>query len=409
MGYGDIEPYGARDVRTPNLTRLAASGVRLSDAYAASPVCTPSRASLLTGRYPERFGVEKIVGVDPEAKGLPRSEVTTAQDLKTVGYSTAMIGKWHLGFGEESGPNAHGFDESLAFYDWSIDYFSHREPTGKPGLFENGKAVELKGYTTDIFSDRASAFIANSSSRPFFLYLAYNAALPPSQPPDHPNDVRAASSQPVSGERWHAYTREDYVHTVEAMDRGIGHVLDMLDKKGIRENTLVVYAHDHGGRVGISNHFPLREHAGSLQEGAIRVPCILSWPRVLRRRDTISSLQAILMDIPATFAAAAGIAEHRQFDGIDLIPLLNGVRPLRERTFFWRYCTRPEDDSSILARAVRRGHWKYFEKTPTEIALYDLQHDIAEQHDLAKENPNVVTALARALDTWNSEMLPVSC
>ena len=412
MGYSDIEPYGANDIHTPNLTRLAKEGVRFSDAYATAPICTPSRAALLTGRYQQRFGVESNIGVRGTT-GLPGSEATVAKLLKQSGYRTAMVGKWHLGSGPEFGPNAHGFDQSLAFHDWSLDYFSHREPTtGNPGLYENGEPTEIPGYTTDIFTDRATSFIDASSANPFFLYVAYNAALPPAQPPNRPDDVRAKGPGPVDRTRWDrdgAYTRADYVATVEALDAGIGRILDALDRNQIADDTLVVFAYDHGGAAP-ARHAPLSGGFAQLLEGGIRVPLIVRWPKVLRAGE-VSQQPASLLDLAPTILSAAGApaASRQTLDGIDLVPLLQGTTRPAERTLFWRYRWFPSSDRVAFVTAARKGRWKYvsdqegFLKKEPEM-LFDLQADVGEQHNVAQQHPDVVRELREATAEWQARI-----
>ena len=412
MGYSDIEPYGAKDIRTPNLTRLANQGVRFSDAYATAPICSPSRAAILTGRYQQRFGVESNVGVRGTT-GLPGSEATVAKLLKQSGYRTAMVGKWHLGSGPEFGPNAHGFDQSLAFHDWSLDYFSHREATtGNPGLYENGELTELPGYTTDIFTNRAVSFIDESSANPFFLYVAYNAALPPAQPPNRPDDIRATGPGPVDRARWDgegAYSRADYAGTVEALDAGIGRILDALDRNQIADDTLVVFAYDHGGAAP-ARHAPLSGGFARLLEGGIRVPLIVRWPNVLRAGE-VSQQPASLLDlVPTMLSAARAPATNRPaLDGIDLAPMLLGTTPPADRTLFWRHRWFPTRDSVAYVTAARRSRWKYvsdqdgFLKREPEM-LFDLQTDIAEQHNVAQQHPDVVRELREATTEWQTRM-----
>jgi arylsulfatase A-like enzyme len=296
MGYTDTEPYGASDIRTPNLQRLANEGVRFSDAYATASICAPSRAAFLTGRYQARFGLEQ--NPPSEKPGSPPTdrdvlslwETTFADLLRQSGYATAMAGKWHLGFGPKFGPNARGFEESLAFYDWSMDYFSHRTRTGNPALYENGRAVSIEGYSTDLFTDRAISFIEKQRNKPFFVYVAYNATLPPFQPPSRPGEIYAKDSSPVPMDRWHKEgrpnLRQDYVETVEALDTAIGRILQTLDRLQISNDTIVVFTYDHGGTAPV-RHAPLSHGFGSLYEGGIRVPCILRWPAYVPRKGCV--------------------------------------------------------------------------------------------------------------------------
>jgi arylsulfatase A-like enzyme len=388
MGYGDTEPYGATDVRTPNLARLAKEGVRLTDAYASAPMCSPSRAALLTGRYQHRFGLEENLRTH-DAPGIPASESTLAELLKKAGYATSMMGKWHLGIGRHYNPNARGFDESLAFYHWSIDYFSHRVPSGAPGLYEDGQPTSVTGYSTDVFTDRAVSFINRNKTRPFFAYVAYNATLPPHQPRHRPEDIRAKNSDPVPMKEWHRATLRDYLDTIEVMDQGIGRILGALDTAKLAEDTIVVFTCDHGG-MGLVRHGPFSEGFRTLGEGGIRVPFLIRWPRVLPA-GKVSTQQAILMDVAATVLAASRTAAADALDGMDLAPLLAGAASPRERTFCWRLG---------LSKAVRKGRWKY--RSDSTERLFDIEADPGERLDVASQRPDVVKMLRAALTEWEA-------
>ena len=395
MGYSDIEPYGAADVRTPHLKRLAAEGTRLTNAYASAPVCVPSRAALLTGVYQQRLGIE---GNADEKNGLPPSHKTVAERLQTAGYRTAMVGKWHLGFAPGSAPNARGFDTSLAFNSWSIDYYSHRTPEGDPGLFEDGRPVEIPGYSTDIFANRAIDFIQREDARPFFVFLAFNASLPPRQPPGRPDDVRAKGPGAVPMPEWHRGTRQDYVAVVEGLDAAVGRVLASIDKKGIRENTLVIFTYDHGGRE-LARNAPLFHGFATLWEGGIRVPLVARWPSVLRA-GAVSAQPTIHMDVTATILRAAGLEPDAagKLDGVDLIPILTGRAPAFDRPFFWRLSFPGREQ-----KAVRRGRWKLVVDGNTPL-LFDLEADISERRDVRYAQPSILRELRAELAAWEKEL-----
>jgi arylsulfatase A-like enzyme len=386
MGYGDIGPYGATDIRTPSLDRLARSGVRFTNAYAPAPICSPSRVGLLTGRYPQRAGFNENVGGPGRPPGLPTSETTIARPLKDSGYTTALFGKWHLGLEPAYSPNQHGFEEFFGFLDWSIDYYSHRTEAGAPGLYENGTPVEVEGYATELFTDRAVAFIERNRERPYFLYVAYNAALPPHQPPNRPDDVRSA-------ETWFHGTREDYIEVVEALDTGIGRILDAVDRE-----TLVIFTYDHGGKE-LGRTTPLFHGFRTLWEGGIRVPLIMSWPGKIPS-GLVSEQLSINMDLSATILAAARISSNRELDGIDLIPILEGKMPPTERTLFWR-----TDYPAYKQRAVRRGRYKYLVDDTTYF-LFDLEADIGERNNLAHRQPEILEELQDALARWEGSVSP---
>lgn len=386
MGYSDIGPYGASDIRTPHLDRLADEGVRLTNAYATAPVCTPSRIALLTGRYQQRAGFEGNVRSDVPTVGLSASEPTVSRMLSDSGYATALFGKWHLGFVERFMPNAHGFDEFFGFLDWSIDYYSHRTPTGLPGLYENTTPVEQEGYSTDLFTERAVSFIDRHANDSFFLTLAYNAALPPYQPPGRPSDIRTMNT-------WQDGTRQDYIGVVEALDSGVGRVLDALDRHDVAQNTLVIFAYDHGGEE-LARNAPLAYGFGTLWDGGIRVPCLLRWPS--RLAGGITSTQVIsTMDLTASILTAAGVrTAERQLDGIDLIPILSGEAPAVERTLHWRFGPQ---------RALRRGAWKYLALGRNEM-LFNLSDDLGEQRDLSAQRPELVAEFRALHQDWEREV-----
>jgi len=393
LGYGDLGCYGGRDIRTPRLDRLAADGVRLTDFY-ASPVCSPTRAALLTGRYPQRSGFDWVIRYNEKDRGLAAAESCLARLPARRGYATALFGKWHLGYRPEFAPNAHGFAEFFGFLAADLDYYSHKDANGDAGLYENTKLVNVDGYLTDLITERSVAFIRKNAGRPFLLEVAYNAPHWPFQPPDRPDDRRTAKNYgPDTG------TRADYVRMVERLDQGVGKVLDALDAAGVAKDTLVIFFSDNGGER-LSDNGPLFHGKYSLWEGGIRVPCVARWPGVLPA-GAVSAQPVIVMDWTATVLAAAGAAApERPPDGEDVVPLLAGKRPPRERTFFWRL---PRPDEHFGQKAVRRGRWKYVVDRETEL-LFDLEKDVGERRNLAFRHPEVVRELRDALADWEATL-----
>ena len=386
MGYQDIEPYGATDIKTPSLSRLASEGVTMTDFYAAAPVCAPARAALYSGQYPARLGFEG--NVNPKKGGLASQVPTLPRWLKGAGYRTALFGKWHLGSSPSYTPNAHGFDEFLGHHDWTVGYYDHKNSRGEPGLYRNDSLIERDGYLTDLLSAEAVRFIDRNRGQPFFLTLSYNAALPPYQPPGLPESRW--------GEGWDVdtATRDDYRQMVERMDEGIGHVLDKLDVLDIARNTLVIYLYDHGGRH-LANSGPLFHGFGTLWEGGIRIPTIMRLPGVLPA-DTRSSLPGIAMDLTATIVDVAGVeGVLKQLDGESLISVLRKERAPPRRKFYWR------SDTSAFGkqRAIRDGKWKYVEHGHTQF-LFDLSSDLGERRNLFYKEPEVVSRLRRNLESW---------
>ncbi len=395
LGYADLGCYGGKEIRTPHLDRLAEQGLRLTDFYVSSPICTPTRASLITGRYPQRFGFDWVIRYDEKDRGLPSRGGSLPQLLRKRGYATALFGKWHLGYKPRFGPNAHGFDEFFGFLAADLDYFAHTDANGDPGLYTNAKLCEEKGYLTDLITAHALAFLKRDRKGPFFLEVAYNAPHWPFQAPDRPDDRRTKTTYgPEVG------TRSDYVKMVERMDQGIGKLLAALDETGAAKNTLVLFLSDNGGER-LSDNGPFFHGKYTLWEGGIRVPCLLRWPGVLPEKK-VSHQPAIVMDLTASLLAAAGAVPppDAPLDGEDVLPIFSERRPARERTFFWRL---PRPDGPFGQKAVRRGRWKYVYDREMDL-LFDLEKDPGERRNLAYRHPEVVKALRSARAEWESRL-----
>ena len=242
LGYGDLGCYGSKQIRSPGIDRLAKEGVRLTDCYANAPICSPTRAALLTGNYPQRAGFEWAINYGERGRGLAASEPSLARAMHQAGYRTALFGKWHLGYDDRFGPIANGFDEFFGFLAPDLDYYSHNEVTGVPGLYEGTKRVERRGYMTDLIAERALAFIDKNAGRRFFLEVAFNAPHFPFQLPGRPDDVRTLRKYgPQNG------TRADYVQMVQHLDRRIADLLLSIDAHKLTTSTLVVFVSDNGG------------------------------------------------------------------------------------------------------------------------------------------------------------------
>jgi len=413
MGYGDIGSYGVKDARTPNLDRLAREGVRLTDAYANASNCSPTRAGLISGQYQQRYGIEWPLGSAPgdSARGLPATGTSLPALLKKNGYATGLIGKWHLGFKPEFGPNAHGFDEFFGFVSGAVDYYTHRRGDGTPDLYENTTPVEVPAYLTDEITRRAVGFVDHHSTGPFFLEVAYNAVHWPFEPPDMPASARHGPPQPAAAGDQSLYqgpnatvpaTRADYVRMLERADEGVGKILTALEARGLAKNTLVIFTNDNGGEW-LSRNAPLSNRKSTLWEGGIRVPLILRWPGHLPANKS-SAQVAITMDLTASILGVTGsaIPPTYRLDGVNLLPTLSGQSPLVERQLFWRI-KRPHEQ-----RAVRSGRWKLLQDVgnqgPGNFYLFDVSADPGERHDLTAEHPEVVGKLSRALDAWEKDV-----
>jgi N-acetylgalactosamine-6-sulfatase len=410
LGYGDLGCTGAGDIRTPNIDRIAADGVRLTDFYANAPVCTPTRAGFMTGRWQQRLGIEFAFGYQVEQKvlvegkwvpepgyhalGLPLKARTVANHLKDLGYATGAFGKWHLGYKEIYNPVNRGFDEYFGELLGHADYYRHTYFDGTEALRDGLRPVKMDGrYFTDLVNERAARFIAQSAGKPFFLYVPHLAVHAPFQPPDAPG------TPPVTKESMLTGSREIYKAMVERVDAGVGLIYAELEKAGIVGNTLIVLSSDNGGERWASNR-PFFHHKATLWEGGIRVPCLMSWPGVLPKGKT-SSQAGITMDLTATFLTAAGgsLPTDRPLDGIDLIPRLNGAQPAIDRSFFWRI-----DRTNRKMKAVRHGKYKYIDDGGTMDLLFDLETDPGERVNLYSRHPGISADLKARLKAWEAEM-----
>jgi arylsulfatase A-like enzyme len=391
MGASDIGVYGAKDIETPSLDALAAQGARYTNYYAAAPTCGPSRAAMMTGKYPARIGFEDNIDL---GTGLSSSIPTLPNLLKRKGYKSGLFGKWHLGDSEDMHPLAHGFDEYFGYNNWSINYYTHRDDSGEESLTHNRSIIERDGYLTDILTDESIRFMEQNRDDPFFLYLSYNTALPPYLGPDLPP------------EKWDAEfnidtaTRADYIAMVEAMDAGIGRLIKALSDLGLTEDTLVLFTYDHNGRH-LARNAPFSGGFATLNEGGVRVPLIIRWPGKLSAGKT-QLRTAIGMDITATVLNAAGVeSESLNLDGRDL---LQDQKPNEQRAFFWRIKL-----GDFGQAAVRRDNWKLLVhrfvtfSRPT-VYLYDLDSDSGESIDLYHQHQGLADQMYREFIEWEASV-----
>lgn len=409
LGYGDLGAYGVRDAKTPNLDHLAREGVRLTDAYANAAVCSPTRAGFVTGQYQQRHGIEWQLGAvaGDFDRGLRVTGLSLPAILRQNGYATGLVGKWHIGFKPEFGPNAHGFDEFFGFLSGAVGYYTHRRSDGAPDLYENTTPVRVPGYLTDEITRRAISFVDRHSNRPFFLEVAYNAVHWPFNVPDLPVSAQHDAPPPAAPTGYPPLyqgptagapvTRRDYVRMLERADEGVGQILAALERRGLARNTLVIFTSDNGGEW-LSRNAPLSNRKSTLWEGGIRVPLILRWPGHLPA-NTTSAQVAITMDLTASILAAAGATIPATYkpDGIDLLPVLSGRSPAVERQLFWRVKLPREQ------RAVRSGPWKLVQDG-RNFYLFDVAQDPGERNDLTGANPELVRRLNSALDAWEKEV-----
>ena len=402
LGYGDLGCYGAADASTPHLDRLAERGMRFTDAYVTAPICSPSRAGLLTGRYQQRFGY--FDNWDTELVGLPSSEFTLAQLLRREGYRTSLVGKWHLGYSPNQHPTELGFDEFYGFLQGAHDYYDLSLPSIAPEkssfqkrlrpfagdspfnepLYRNTEPVSDRGYLTERFSDEAVGFIERNHRQPFFLVLSYSAPHAPQQAPRE-QVARFQTGDPI---------RDAYLAMVAVLDTGVGEISKTLSRLGLEKNTLIFFISDNGGWESKdsdpywysgSSNAPFRGGKRRLYEGGIRVPVIVSWPGEIPAGSTSSQLVSSLDVLPTCLAAAGSqLLRDRIFDGHNLLELPPDGTPLRDH-LVWTM----EPDRTY---AVRKGRWKLIH-LEGETELFDLSQDSGEKQDLSVRNPDRVAQL----------------
>lgn len=398
LGWGDLSCYGRPDYRTPNLDLLASRGVKFTDAYSASAVCTPTRCGFITGRYPARLkiGLAEPLSANNHEVGLDPQHPTIASLLKGSGYETALIGKWHLGFRQEWGPNAHSFDEFFGVLAGAADYHLHKNALGQHDLYENLTPVERNGYLTDLLTQRAVSFIQRRRTAPFYLSLHYTAPHWPWQDRKGGERVVFTGKTAELEVMSRGGSLKLYAEMMRSLDEGVGRVMRALRATGLERNTLVIFTSDNGGER-FSYHWPFSGEKDELLEGGIRVPAIVSWPTVVPAKR-VSHQMAITMDWTATILAAAETSADQRYplDGINLLPIIQGADQVRERTFFWRI----HDQD-----AVRQGKWKYI-RYDTQRRLFDLAIDPGERSDFSTKNADVLKRLAAEFHKWNQQMLP---
>jgi len=397
LGYGDLASYGAEDLRTPHIDKLMADGMRFDSFYANCPVCSPTRAALLSGRYQELVGVPGVVRTHaPNNWGyLAEDAVLLPQVLKPFGYHSAIIGKWHLGLEEENQPTRRGFDFFHGFLgDMMDDYYHHRRH-GNHYMRRNEEPVHPKGHATDIFTQWAVDYLSERAQKktPFFLYLSYNAPHTPIQPPTDWLEKVKSREAGISGQR------AKLVALIEHMDEGIGKVMGELRRTGLSKDTLVFFVSDNGGQANVgANNGALRGEKQEMYEGGLRVPACAVWPGKIKPGGR-SNFIAATMDIFPTLVEAAGAKVGYAIDGRSFLPLLLGrEQPAFDRDLFF---TRREGNERFMGEciwAMRRGDWKLVKNSPMKNwELFDLSKDPGETTDLAGKNRGKYRELGAAM------------
>ncbi|MEK6320578.1 MAG: sulfatase-like hydrolase/transferase [Acidobacteriota bacterium] len=409
LGYCDVSMYGCRDIPTPNIDSIAAGGVKFTNGYVSAPVCSPSRAGLMTGRYQQRYGFEFNAGPlqralsDPEM-GLPTSEITLAELMKKDGYRTGMVGKWHLGMHPKFHPTQRGFDEYFGFLFGANMYIDPDQPGVKSAdpeavgvrirsprnpIIRNQTPVEEREYLTEAFAREAVAFIDRHRNEPFFLYAPFNAPHTPLQA----TKKYLERFPQIKDER-----RQIYAAMVSALDDAVGAILKKLRDANLEQDTLVVFLSDNGCATytGVCINDPLRLGKLTHFEGGFRVPFAMRLPRAIKAgtvyHDPISSLDLF----PTAVAVAGGkLPSDRAYDGVDLLPFLTGKKKTSPHEML---CWRNGENA-----AIRKGKWKLF-RGGDHYWLFDLSNDIAERTNLAEKHPLLVEQLKKDLASWEAGM-----
>lgn len=404
QGAMDLGSYGAADLYTPSLDKLAKEGTRFTQSYVAAPICAPSRAALLTGRYPQGAGVEGNTSAAVGSHGMPHDQYTLAELFRDNGYHTAHIGKWHLGMSEKTGPNAQGFEYSFGHLRGCIDNYSHYfywEGPNVHDLFENGKEVFYDGkYFPDLASEKALNYIQEHQNTPFFMFYAINMPHYPYQPTQKWRDYYKDLEDP----------RADYAAFISTIDERIGFLMDKLESLGIRENTVIVYQSDNGHSTevrafgGGGDAGPYRGAKFSLFEGGLRLPTIISWTGHLPQGEVNNQLMMAIDWMPTLANICKLDTIPDTFEGLDLSGmLLDPGTPSRRTDSFWKYGAQ---------WAVRKGNWKligypkdtsqkgHLDPESDALFLTDLEGDVSEMVNLAAKHPEKVDELTRHYLSW---------
>ena len=413
QGSLDLNIYGAKDLHTPNVDALARRGVRFTQFYAAAPVCSPSRAALITGRYPQRAGLATNASSEKnKAGGMPGEQITMAEVFRDGGYATAHIGKWHIGYSKPTMPNAQGFDYSYGHMGGCIDNYSHYfywDGPNRHDLWRNGEEVWEDGeYFPDRMVEEVNGFMEQNKTKPFFIYWALNI-------PHYPLQGQA---------KWREYyktlpsPRQEYAALVSTMDEKVGIVLDKLKVLGLMENTIVIFQSDHGhseeertfGGGGYAG--PYSGSKFSLLEGGIRVPAIISWPGTISQNEVRNQF-AVNVDWLPTLAELCDVPlPERTIDGKSLVQVIRSSNARSPHdTFFWQSGGKKDDPQW----AVREGDWKLIHNPmgythsgggadQARTYLFNVRSDVSEKNDLTKEHPDLVKRLREQYEMWVNDV-----
>jgi arylsulfatase A-like enzyme len=395
MGYADLSCYGRKDYSTPSMDKLAAQGMKFTNAYSSAPVCTPTRTAFMTGRFPARTQVGLMEPLTTNSRdsslGLTADIPSLATLVREAGYETALIGKWHLGLKPVNSPNRNGFDYFFGIHSGAADYISHQGDGHKFDLYENENPVSVEGYFTDLIADKAIHFLKHPHQKPFFLCITFTA---PHWPWQAPGD----KAYPDTANFTSGGSPAIYSAMMKSLDDAVGNVMKTLDDEQLSKNTIVIFTNDNGGER-FSDMGGLSNSKMSVWEGGIRVPAFVRWPGKIKAGSTTTQV-AVTMDWTATIIAVAGAKPRKEFplDGIDLLPILTSKKQNVERELYWRVFQRKNE------KAVRYGDWKYIQDTKGEY-LFNIAKDQAEKNNLKDTNKMMADKLKKMLADWETSVL----
>ncbi|HYC28199.1 MAG TPA: sulfatase-like hydrolase/transferase [Chitinophagaceae bacterium] len=396
LGYADLSGYGRKDYSTPNLDKLAKQGMKFMHAYAAAPLCTPTRVAFMTGRYPARVPFGLIEPIDWTAKdsltGMDPDIPSIATRLRSASYETYLLGKWHLGFMPQFSPLRNGFDYFFGFNGGGLDYISHRSPDGMPDLFENYQPVVKDGYMTDLIAQKAIEIINKEHPRPFYLDIRFSA---PHWPWQAPGD----KAYPDTLDWKKGGSPEKYAAMMTSLDNAVGRIMEALNKAHLANNTIVIFTSDNGGER-FSDMGIYRGRKAQLWEGGIRVPAFVRWPGHIKA-GSVSDEMVTTLDWTATILSMAAAKPITSFplDGTDITPVLTGAVKDIPHAMYWRSFQRMDH------KAMREGRWKYMRDEKGNEYLFDIVADPSEKNDLKEKEPAVFAGLRSKYAAWEAMML----
>jgi len=402
LGYADLGCYGGRAKCSPSLDRMARQGLRFTQGYANSSVCSPTRFALMTGRWQHRLrgGADEPIRSGPARGdprlGLPPAHPTLPSLLRDAGYSTALAGKWHLGYPPHFGPLKSGYEEFFGMLSGGMDYHTHRDTAGIHDLWEGEKEAHRKGYLTDLISERAVEFIGKAGEKPFLLSVHYNAPHWPWVTREDEAESKRIAQVPGRIFHFDGGSLATYLTMIRQMDEGIGRILAALKKSGLEKNTLVVFTSDNGGER-FSDTWPLVGRKMDLLEGGIRVPYIVRWPAMVKAGG-VTAQQAITMDWVATILAIAKVSPDKNYplDGRNLLNVLRDPGRTFKRDLYWKMLYRNQ-------KALRAGDWKYLSVEGDEF-LFNLAKDERERANYARREPKVLAFLKKKYLAWEARL-----